>query len=366
MAVYGLTGKHAKHPARPLSEVQVPLSVIKQDGSLAVETVPPPHRAGPGAPWGRLLEGMQERIAARGWPADCLLLGTPSDQRPRVETVEAFREIAPDIHWAIFGHWHATSLEAHPGLGYWQVPATGLRVGHMVKVWAPELTWPRQDGIIGGWNSPLTDYSSMRNYLGYYVPFSQWRMLPDGSCVTGRRDPEGKNRQTDIFRATAYAGGHEAPSPRAGGFARIPFDFWLFAEYDMVLHRGNDLYETDLAFPGIVRANSPWLIYSGPQGPVPTIRYEMLREGLQECEARITIERALLGHPDALEEPLRRECVDFLGRRIKVISRSGRWEFYGGLGYGQSNTHWGVAEDWRAMTATLFQLAARVQGLVAR
>jgi hypothetical protein len=92
----------------------------------------------------------------------------------------------------------------------------------------------------------------------------------------------------------------------------------------------------------------------------------MLREGLQECEARITIERALLGHPDALEEPLRRECVDFLGRRIKVISRSGRWEFYGGLGYGQSNTHWGVAEDWRAMTATLFQLAARVQGLVAR
>ena len=37
------------------------------------------------------------------------------------------------------------------------------------------------------------------------------------------------------------------------------------------------------------------LLAPGPEGAVPTARFEMLREGVQECEARLFIEKALAG-----------------------------------------------------------------------
>jgi hypothetical protein len=359
MSIFGLRSKHSRYPAKPLDEVAVPISVIGPDGALTVEKVAPPHASGPDGPWTALVAGMGELVKARGWAKDCLVLGTASDQAPRAETVAAFEKMAPGVRWVMFGHRYGTFFKEHAEAGYWEVPESGARLGQVVSTWAPYLSWPREDGIIGGWGAKLITHTSMRNYLSYYKPVSQWRMLPDGACVTGGKvtDEEGKRKAN-----MRWVTGREVPS--AGGFDRIPFDFWLPSGRHMIsLMRKGDLYESEPVFPGIVRANAPWLIYAGPDGPVPTIRYEMLREGLQECEARITIEKALVQTPETLPPELRETCVTLLKARLKTMTREGRWNSGGGLGSGADNMEWGVAENWRAQTARLFELAGRVQGL---
>jgi len=55
------------------------------------------------------------------------------------------------------------------------------------------------------------------------------------------------------------------------------------------------------------------LLAPGPKGPVATHRYEMLREGVQECEARIFIERALT------DKTLRRKMDAKLAKRAQVV-----------------------------------------------
>ena len=42
------------------------------------------------------------------------------------------------------------------------------------------------------------------------------------------------------------------------------------------------------------------LLYPGPDGPAPSVRYLMLRENIQECEARIFLEKLLLESPSRL------------------------------------------------------------------
>ena len=82
------------------------------------------------------------------------------------------------------------------------------------------------------------------------------------------------------------------------------------------------------------------------------------------CAARIAIEKALLRYGDALPPDLRNRCLEFLKERIRVMTLDGAWVHFGGLWHGMPNTSWGMAENWRESTATLFDLAAEVQNVV--
>ncbi|MCX7591579.1 MAG: DUF4091 domain-containing protein, partial [Kiritimatiellae bacterium] len=61
----------------------------------------------------------------------------------------------------------------------------------------------------------------------------------------------------------------------AAGFGRLGADFWPPFEFSNWYH----------PFQG-------WILAAGPNGAESTVRFEVLREGLQEAEARIRLERA--------------------------------------------------------------------------
>ena len=85
----------------------------------------------------------------------------------------------------------------------------------------------------------------------------------------------------------------------------------------------------------------------------------MLREGMQECEARIVIEKALVA--GRLPPGLAAECVAMLKERIKARERDGRFTPSHGARISTLDARlWGVAKDWRSLTARLYELAGQV------
>ena len=116
---------------------------------------------------------------------------------------------------------------------------------------------------------------------------------------------------------------------------RVPFD--RYPDYD---RRGN--LGISHAFVHILKA--------GADGPVASIRLEMTREGAQETEARVFIERAL--HDPAKKAKLGAElaarCQRLLDGRIRTILRA--------------RSYWDMLVwiDWQKQTGELYALAAEV------
>lgn len=65
-------------------------------------------------------------------------------------------------------------------------------------------------------------------------------------------------------------------------------------------------------------------------GAISTVRFEMTREGLQECEARILIEKAL--YDNALDAELTTRCQTLLDERQRCLRGAwfGAWNYYSG------------------------------------
>ena len=59
------------------------------------------------------------------------------------------------------------------------------------------------------------------------------------------------------------------------------------------------------------------LLGAGPEGPVATARFEALREGVEECEARIVIEQAL--SDGKLPDNLAVRCRELIAERNRAI-----------------------------------------------
>jgi hypothetical protein len=106
-----------------------------------------------------------------------------------------------------------------------------------------------------------------------------------------------------------------------------------------------------------------YILSPGPDGPLATVRLENLREGLQEAEARITIERALTDSAkrNRLGEQFAKECETVLDERIKALMLTIGMSRYGTLFQADSED----ALLWYASTSQerarkLFELAGRV------
>jgi hypothetical protein len=155
------------------------------------------------------------------------------------------------------------------------------------------------------------------------------------------------------------------------GLGRIGADFWapfkdkkgersgyVWGRYPQSLWRNLDLYTYVLA--------------PGPNGPVATNRYEYLREGLEECEARIAIERALTDESlkQKLGPELLKRCEDTLEERSRGMVAGSTGLNVGGMRVitqptcywlGRPAGHaWFLASGWQARQAKLFALAGDV------
>jgi hypothetical protein len=111
-----------------------------------------------------------------------------------------------------------------------------------------------------------------------------------------------------------------------------------------------------------------YMLLPGPDGPVSSVRFEMMREGVQECEARIFVEEALT--EGKISGALADRCRQLLGRRLGATmigvdnhTTSGLIEMEGHGWWatpGQIGSHWYLGSDWQARSERLYQLAAKL------
>ena len=166
------------------------------------------------------------------------------------------------------------------------------------------------------------------------------------------------------------------------GLGRIGADFWPVIKDQRGRRRGwvHDRYPQSKWHSCNLTSH---MLNPGPNGPVATSRYEALRQGMQNCEARIVIESVLTD--DARRGRLGRElagqCEHLLDQRLWQILKgfsglqlTGRLYttypryksiFYYNAG-GAAGAHWFAGTDWLDQQQQLYALAGQVQKKMSR
>ena len=301
----------------PIKHIAV--TAVDASGKTSRAMVPMYGEPGSGEIWKPVLDGVRQRIKEHGWSEDTLMIGLGFDQRPRRETVAFFSNIAGYARWSLWTHGRG---DPSPKDG--KLIVDGMVVG--LYTW-PFLFGPKQlpkSGVAGSWNSGYQFYisTSLRYLLDEFSAPSQFRKIPWASQCVGA--PFGKY---PAFQST----------PR--GFGGLGIDFWEVNGKPPILCT---------KARAVMRPVTGGIIAPGPDGPIGTCRYEMLREGIQQAEATITIEKAIVarGTPEALVE----KCSAFLQTWFRVHQT--KTEDY--------VRRWGQPPHWQDLTATLFTLAGQV------
>lgn len=232
-----------------------------------------------------VFEGIGNILAKRGMEKS-LMVGTAGDSRPLKEIVEDFRAIAPEVPWVV--HSHGTASELH-----------GQPVGYLADVWsAPQAPLPRTKRLYG-WQNPALRTTFPRagsNTVGAIRlggPAAQYRLAIEGAEAAGIH-----------------------------GIGRVGADFWPVIKD----RRGRD-HDILGRFPESswaqlnLRNSFAYVLSPGKRGPLPTIRFEMIRAGVQEAEARIFIEKTLTDEKlrRRLPEDLAKQCQGLLDGRTREI-----------------------------------------------
>ncbi len=275
--------------------------------------------------WKPVAEGLRERLEARGL-AGALVLGLAGDWWPSRQQVQVWKELLPEATWAIHAHSLGTNLYGVP-FGY----SCGVA----------NVVFPIDPGVERryGWQNPR---------LVCYLP----RDLPRLPLVSYRLVPE-----------LSLAGGQRGVGRLAGDFFPIPVGD--NSERFITLMRRQK--QGGPAWQNLGLA-APFLL-PGPEGAVPTLRFESLREGVQACEARIFIESALT------DETLRARLGEQLAQRAQVLiderTRYTAWalhqegNFYNFGSYlpgGALGWNWYTGSGWQQRLEKLFNIAAEVAG----
>jgi len=297
---------------------ELSLTELTPDGELVEISQPMFGADGTETLWRRVVDGAGRRVEQRGWDPACVMLGVAADRRPSSRTIEFFQQIAPEVRWTIFTHARG---DPRPSGG--RLNLDGMEVGYEETPGhaAPRGTW---NGTLRlGWDAAFAHAGSARGYLAEYGSLTHFRCLAAGLVGFDKV-----------------------------GFGRFGLDYWVVdAPGESAPRR---IIGRHQRWHNLFRFNPKSLLAPGPQGAVATVRYEMLREGIQECEARIFIERALTDRSlrEKLDEDLAAKCEKLLADRAAVLFRV------------TEGRVWSVADPWQPETAKLFNLAGEVAAAI--
>ena len=279
--------------------------------------------------WAPVMEGIAKRMKARGWEG-CATLGGATDAIPTDAVLARFKEFWPDAGWICYSHGGgAASLTKK------------IRVALHGDVWSSKFPPDPRDGRLQGWNKPDLDLHFPRDTTDTF-PITVFRFM-------GEIDIAGEQR----------------------GVGRLGADVWEVVKDKKGNRRGRILE----LYP-----RSSWrnlnvktaVLAPGAKGPVATARFEMLREGVEECEARIVIEKALL--EKTIDGDLAARCRKLLDERtlamlrgVNTLRLSGSWTDYASMSvcwyYSPSyaGDGWYVGSGWQERSRQLYAAAAEVQ-----
>jgi hypothetical protein len=243
---------------------------------------------------------MRKIINERGIKDDAICIGLHPDLRPGKNTFKYLAELVPWCHWAEQSHGRC----GPPVYGY------------STQVWSAKKWTNRPGRRTYGWKRT--------SCIQAYYDRDIWKAPYSEQLVKAR-----------LLGEANITGGQN-------GFGRMSADLWR-----CIKGSKGRLY----ALPNRYRLSN-WaqltlrmtpFLYAGPEGALRTIRFEALREGVQECEARIFIEKALIGKKVGGE--LAKKVQDVLDERVAI--------------FGSRSFH-RAAVSWPDMSMKLYAAAAEV------
>lgn len=298
--------------------------------------------------WGALLNQVREKLKKRNLDK-AVMYGLFTDACPTKEDVQFFKGIFPDVPWVQQGH----GLY-NPGQKVQQIG----ELGYQATVWGAKFcdsvpthgTTDSQN--LHGWSNRQLAADFERNTALDNYPSTRWRQFAE-QCVTGNMRGMGR-LGADYWRAVK-----DRTGKRVGHVHdRYPEGSW-----------GQGGIYLNLCNPVLAPA---------PQGPVATQHFEMFREGIQECEARIYIEQALMdpGRRSRLPADLAKRCQDALEERIPIMWKSLSNHQLIGSGWGDARLWrwteniaghvWFVGSGWQERSEKLYTLAAEVAAKIGK
>ena len=249
--------------------------------------------------WKTLVDGVRDLVVKRGWPERTVLLGLGGDQRPGRKTVDLFKEWTPYARWNYLSH-----FSGDPGPKDGKLIATG---GGEIGL----KEWPWM------WCTRVLPASRLEENLQHPLDFLE---MPTARWHHQEYSPPLLFRTLPMLWGTV---------------GRIGLDFWMARERDKP--RATSFIGSHI--------NS--LTIPGPDGAIPTVRFQMFREGVQDVEVRTAIIRAYLKLPEEQRKPYR-TLLDELAARV---AQSG-----GALPQQELNL------DWAAYVARVHLAAAELSG----
>ncbi|KPJ53741.1 MAG: hypothetical protein AMS16_05130 [Planctomycetes bacterium DG_58] len=282
--------------------------------------------------WKPLLDELRTRMKKRDLE-DAMMLGLMCDWVPDKETVMHFVEVLPGVPWACHAHGYRNNIHGVP---------VGYR-SHVYSQGGDDVVDPSVKRL-HGWELSELKVRFPRDIRGHFH-LTMWRLLGELNIASNFR-----------------------------GFARRGGDFWPV----LTDSRGRRVGTLSGRYP-----KSAWgtidiatsLISPGRTGAITTARFEMLREGIQECEARIFIDRALTDEKlrAKLGDDLANRCQAMLDERTRSLLRGlssfiqsgpathhaaytgGRRGPAGMIGY-----QWFLGSGWQNRSQDLYTAAAEV------
>jgi len=244
--------------------------------------------------WKPVLDGMRERLKKRDLGDETFMIGMNPDLRPGQRTIDLLKRVAPYARWAEQGHGAPSNMR-------------GMKVGYTTTVWNARFPPDPEAG---------DRYGSKR--------FHGWQTKKKGATIIAHFDRDiGLRESYATFLVKSRVISERNVAGKQRGFGRMSADFWPVLKDK----RGNRTRSISFRYP-----ESNWsqlnlrmqpFLAPGPEGAIPTVRFEMLREGVQAAEARIFIDRAIVDKAQnaKLGEDLAKKCQAVLDDRVRVINK---------------------------------------------
>ena len=199
--------------------------------------------------WKPVFDGVNSVVTKRGWPEKSVLLGTLSDFWLGEKERAFYQKVAPQARWAMISHNFLN----------------GYRSDHKFLLGGFELGFAVHPNVGFGLLPAL---------------FPENKDLQALECLRG-----------SFQRCFCYQNSGPMPYRMVGtfndGVGNYGLDYWPVAEKKGEARRCR-FVNFDPDYAGAPKI----LTVPGPAGALPTVRFQMLRESLQEMEARIAINQA--------------------------------------------------------------------------
>jgi len=283
--------------------------------------------------WAKFNRGIIPILRKRGLEKS-MLYGLIGDARPTKQAMDDIDTGVKNAKWAVHSHHYCTSWQGYP-------------VGFCIALWGIHLNIvdPKQ-GRGYGWQNP--------HWLAYY---------PREFALTSSLVEQRYKLEMWMGALSLHEMKYRGTTRTARGLGRIGADFWIVRKD----HRGRLRASLPGRYPesywGQLNLNYciPHILGKGKTGPLATVRSEAFREGIQEVEARVFIEKAIVikANRARVGEALAKRCRAFLDERIRMVNVAGgprKDQVSRGGKFGAGR----LPPDWKQRNAALFELAAEV------